>query len=211
MLDVHPAHHAASTWRDFFIHIATIVLGLLIAIGLEQTVEWTHHRHIVHEARENLRLEIEHNQQLMVEDRRYLDSNRNTMLDNIAILQQLKANPKQAHKPLHFPWGWSGPSTTAWNTARDTGALALMPYDVVNGYSGLYSQQQSVQSQADTYVLNQTHASIAIVGNEAATNLNPDQIDDLIKGCATSVKDIELLESFMKGLEENYTSALKDL
>ena len=36
MLDVHPAHHAASTWRDFFIHIATIVLGLLIAIGLER-------------------------------------------------------------------------------------------------------------------------------------------------------------------------------
>ena len=39
MLDVHPAHHAASTWRDFFIHIITIVIGLLIAIGLEQTVE----------------------------------------------------------------------------------------------------------------------------------------------------------------------------
>jgi hypothetical protein len=39
MLDVHPPHHAASTWRDFFIHIATIVIGLLIAIGLEQTVD----------------------------------------------------------------------------------------------------------------------------------------------------------------------------
>jgi hypothetical protein len=23
MLDVHPAHHAAGTWRDFFVHIAT--------------------------------------------------------------------------------------------------------------------------------------------------------------------------------------------
>ena len=33
MLDVHPPHHAATTWRDFFIHIATIVLGL------EQTIE----------------------------------------------------------------------------------------------------------------------------------------------------------------------------
>ena len=31
MLDVHPAHHAASSWKEFFIHIATIVLGLLIA------------------------------------------------------------------------------------------------------------------------------------------------------------------------------------
>jgi hypothetical protein len=46
MLDVHPAHHAATTWRDFFIHIATIVLGLLIAISLEQTVEYFHHRHL---------------------------------------------------------------------------------------------------------------------------------------------------------------------
>lgn len=31
MLDVHPAHHAANTWRAFFVHIATIVLGLLVA------------------------------------------------------------------------------------------------------------------------------------------------------------------------------------
>jgi hypothetical protein len=28
MLDVHPAHHVASTWRDFFVHIATIVTRL---------------------------------------------------------------------------------------------------------------------------------------------------------------------------------------
>jgi hypothetical protein len=54
MLDVHPANHAASTWRDFFIHIATIVLGLLIAISLEQTVEYFHHRHLGHVAAEQL-------------------------------------------------------------------------------------------------------------------------------------------------------------
>jgi hypothetical protein len=43
MLDVHPPHEAAHTWRDFFLHIATIVVGLLIAVGLEQTVEAIHH------------------------------------------------------------------------------------------------------------------------------------------------------------------------
>ncbi|MGH8335618.1 MAG: hypothetical protein ACRETL_02060 [Gammaproteobacteria bacterium] len=42
MLDVHPPHEAARTWTDFFIHIATIVVGLLIAIGLEQAVERIH-------------------------------------------------------------------------------------------------------------------------------------------------------------------------
>jgi hypothetical protein len=54
MLDVHPPEHAAHTWRDFFIHIATIVLGLLIAIGLEQSVEWLHERHVRHELLEGV-------------------------------------------------------------------------------------------------------------------------------------------------------------
>ena len=27
MLDVHPAHHAATSWRDFFVHIAQVLLG----------------------------------------------------------------------------------------------------------------------------------------------------------------------------------------
>jgi hypothetical protein len=54
MLDVHPPHHPAHSWRDFFIHIATIVVGLLIAVGLEQTVEALHHRHQRQEARNGI-------------------------------------------------------------------------------------------------------------------------------------------------------------
>jgi hypothetical protein len=57
MLDVHPPHTPTHTWRDFLIHIATIVIGLLIAIGLEQTVEAIHHHREVAETREALRLE----------------------------------------------------------------------------------------------------------------------------------------------------------
>src|SRR5258708_11794781 len=63
MLHIHPAHHAATTWRDFFIHIATIVLGLLIAIGLEQTVEYFHHRDQRHQLQEDLHNEAEQNLQ----------------------------------------------------------------------------------------------------------------------------------------------------
>ena len=59
MLDVHPPHHTPNTWRDFFIHIATITVGLLIALGLEQTVEFIHHRHEGAELRENLHRESE--------------------------------------------------------------------------------------------------------------------------------------------------------
>jgi hypothetical protein len=52
MIDIHPPHHAATTRRDFLIHLSTVVLGILIAIGLEQTVEYFHRRHQLHELRE---------------------------------------------------------------------------------------------------------------------------------------------------------------
>jgi hypothetical protein len=46
MLEVHAPHEAPRTWKGFFIHIATIVIGLFIAVGIEKTVEFLHHRHI---------------------------------------------------------------------------------------------------------------------------------------------------------------------
>ena len=57
MLDVQAPHETVHRWKDFFIHIATIVIGLLIAAGLEQTVEYFHHRHQVAEMRKALEVE----------------------------------------------------------------------------------------------------------------------------------------------------------
>ena len=61
MIDIHPPHHAATTRRDFFIHLATVVLGILIAIGLEQTVEYFHHRDQVAQLTEQMRTEAQNN------------------------------------------------------------------------------------------------------------------------------------------------------
>src|SRR5580704_18129276 len=92
MLDVHPPHHAASTWRDFFIHIATIVIGLLIAVALEQTVEAIHHRHQRHQLQEDLHNEAEQN--LQVIDRDLKMQNLEPWFDE-AALKAYAASPHQ--------------------------------------------------------------------------------------------------------------------
>ena len=51
MIDVHAPHESVHTWKDFFIHIATI------AVGLEQLVEYFHHRQQVTETRNGFRIE----------------------------------------------------------------------------------------------------------------------------------------------------------
>ena len=43
-MDIHKPH-AAKTWKEFFIELGTVVLGILIALSLEQAVEnWREHR-----------------------------------------------------------------------------------------------------------------------------------------------------------------------
>ena len=61
MLDVHAPHEATHNWKDFFIHIATIAVGLLIAVVLEQTVEAVHRHHEATALREDLHAETEPN------------------------------------------------------------------------------------------------------------------------------------------------------
>jgi hypothetical protein len=57
MIDIHPPQHAPMTKRDFFVHLFIVILGILIAIGLEQAVEFLHHCHLASEARSHLRTE----------------------------------------------------------------------------------------------------------------------------------------------------------
>jgi hypothetical protein len=58
-LEVHPPEHGIHSWRDFFVHMGTICLGLLIAIGMEQSVEWMHRRHERAELREAIQRDLE--------------------------------------------------------------------------------------------------------------------------------------------------------
>jgi hypothetical protein len=49
-MDIHKPK-AAHNWHEFLIEIGTIVCGILIALSLEQAIEWFHWRHEVSEAK----------------------------------------------------------------------------------------------------------------------------------------------------------------
>ena len=146
MLDVHPAHHAASSWKEFFTHIATIVLGLLIAVGLEQTVEYFHHRYEVAETRKALEIErrinINHFAMQTEEFHRFVPK----LETDLAIFRFLKAHPHAPAEqwPGRFSGTHLGPSLTyadaRWNTAKQDNVLVLMPGPEVQEYSILYGK-----------------------------------------------------------------------
>ncbi len=95
MIDIHPPHHAATARRDFFIHLTTVVLGILIAIGLEQTVEYFHHRHLAAEARVALLAERDTNENSNNFNIFATKRHQRDLQHDLAVLHALRA-----HQPL---------------------------------------------------------------------------------------------------------------
>jgi hypothetical protein len=184
MLDVHPPHHAAHTWRDFFIHIATIVIGLLIAIGLEQTVEYFHHRSEAKEAREALRLERETNHARYRIDTASFRRFKAIVRNNLSVLAYLKQHPgaPEAALPGVLVCGipWIPPEESAWKAAQQTNATSYMPADEVQRYTSSYYFLDEAFSQQIAASNSLRDACRSVLVDPDPAHLSPSQIDEAI-------------------------------
>jgi hypothetical protein len=149
MLDVHPAHHAATTWKDFFIHVATICLGLLIAVGLEQGIEALHRRHQLHELERNLEEETLRNSHWGEFNLASINRDMLWLLELRSRVDALRdgADRKSFIYPQR-PDGYPGdpahtdrklPAVAVWNTARQNALVNLLPREEGQLYTTFYS------------------------------------------------------------------------
>jgi len=140
MLDVHMPH-PTHTWKDFFIHIATISVGLLIAISLEQAVEYLHHRHQAEHTREMLAAEMADNDRMQQRARFFLAMHEDYLFNDLVVLGRLRRHALQPtdrivlfHPPTDF-------ADSAWQTAQQSGAIALLSYAETQRYAYIYGLQ----------------------------------------------------------------------
>ena len=152
MLDVHPPHHTPNTWRDFFIHIATITVGLLIALGLEQTVEYFHHRHEAAELRENLHRESEQ----ITKDSRDTDTGQtyqmNWLADRIKQVQDTVWNrkPLAPAAPYALP-DYFYPNDPIWRSAKTSGKVVRLNQDEIDAFSEIEFLIGKIDAAADNW------------------------------------------------------------
>jgi hypothetical protein len=145
VLDVHAPHEAVHGWRDFFIHLTTITVGLLIALGLEGCVEWQHHRNLVREAEASLHDEIEHNARRVAETQSDLRKQEGILKQDVAVLKGIILTRKMPEKgSLEINFHIRGFNNVSWKTAQSTGALAFMPYSTAQEYSDIYTTQDEI-------------------------------------------------------------------
>jgi hypothetical protein len=144
MLDVHPAPHAASTWREFFIHIGTIVLGLLIAVSLEQTVEYVHRRHEAREARETIQKEMAKDLPILQSNLQQLKTEQQQFAMDLDLLNSGASDAEVLHN-LEFGTILARPDDAAWNAAKINGSLALIPPGDIANASYFYESRTDIR------------------------------------------------------------------
>jgi hypothetical protein len=152
MLDVHSPHKAIGNASEFFLHLFTITVGLLIAVGIEAAVEHHQHRQLAREARETMTEEIRKNAGTITGALGDIASEQQKMKLNLAVVRKVQLNPNDPsaeNVKLDISYNSTGLEDTGWRTAQATGALAFMPYTESSKYSGIYGAEEMFLKEQD--------------------------------------------------------------
>jgi hypothetical protein len=208
-MDVHAPHQPVHTWRDFFTHLAIVTIGLFIALSLEALVEYVHHRHLVAEARENIREEIEGNHKAAVDDLKLLQKAIDNTQANIETIRRLQANPKDFHGKLFGDMDFNAPDDAAFRTARDTGALSYMPYAEVQRYSDLYFLQDLVKAKSVTVGDNVFGSLTATQMYADMDTMPPEEVTNMLRSNASVLLQLKVLSQIVQEFDTECLATLK--
>jgi hypothetical protein len=141
MLDVHAPHEPVHTGKNFLIHIAAIVVGLLIAVTLEQTVEYFHHRHQREQLEAALRRDGEANRGYIRNDIVVTQGILDWALQQVEVLE--RAGPTGLIILRRMPRGFVGsPDAGVWPSAKASGITQLLPPSAQNWVEYLAEEYQ---------------------------------------------------------------------
>jgi hypothetical protein len=136
MLEVHAPHEPLHTWKGFFIHIATIVVGLFVAVALEQSVEAIERHHEL----AALRTDLGQESRQIIADARQSEAAHGYeirwLTTRIAQAQHAirERQPIGPREPNDMP-NYASPDIPIWRSAKAGGRVTLLTKGEVNAYA----------------------------------------------------------------------------
>jgi hypothetical protein len=193
MLEVHPPHHTVHTWKDFLIHIVAIVIGLLIAVALEQSVEYIHHRRELTQARHELAEEKTKNIAIYHRNRENFATGRKKIELYLAQLRTSMKNPKVPLPVFQMPVGYRYQIYTAWTTAQRSGALTLMPTAEQDDNDRMYVSMHTLDEREDVVYSQIEHVRAVFLADPDPVDVTRDQMVAMYRDLSEALADVDNL------------------
>lgn len=139
-MEIHKPH-AAKTWKEFFIELATITAGILIALSLEQLVEYVHWQHEVTAGRQALLAEMAANNDNLLAFRVAIAPCVDKQIGEVdAVLTALEGGQKTAGVTNFRPPVGALIRDSAWESERASQVLTHFPREELALMSRYYGQ-----------------------------------------------------------------------
>ena len=153
-------------WRDFFVQLVIVTVGVLIALLLQGLVDWQRGQALVREARANLRLELQDNLRDVDGEIAGLKRRQANLDTALQLTNDLFARGTSDINRIDVGSSLANLSSASWRSAERTGALALMEYRHVQALSRVYDAQ-------DLYVAQQRRSLERVAGAMATVAKGP--------------------------------------
>jgi hypothetical protein len=208
MLDIHPIHGPVMGWREFLTHILIIAIGLCLALALQETVEYLHHRYQLAETQRALRLEREENRKVFAAQTVAWRWGVAELQNNLTVLQYLQQHPgtPQEKLPGVLMWRFTDLefSTAVWDAARQTGVTSLMSREEIETNNSLYTFLQNEWEM----VLQSAHAMLDAerynLLDSNPSHMTPDQVAEEIQLTQVALSKTLLYGTVMLNLAESH-------
>jgi hypothetical protein len=208
LLDVHPIHAPVRAWRDFFVHIATIVVGLCIAVGIQQTVEFVHNHYQLVELRRALRLERQHNYETHAANSVAWRWGTAELENNLLVFQYLQQHPGTPQEKLPGVLLWSTSNyefdSAAWDAAHQSGLVTLLPREEIAANSALYSIFRKINDVQFESARTLEEAERYDLSDADPSHLSPAQIDTEIQLTEAALTTAFLRGALLRNLQEAF-------
>jgi hypothetical protein len=206
LLDVHAPHEAPHGARDFFLHLFTITIGLLIALSLEGLVEWQQHRHLAHAAEASMTAEIKSNAAGMDDVLTDLHKEQAALAHDKIVLNaviQTGTLPKDSSMEITFHIRTF--DDLSWRTAVSTNALAYMPYDEAGKFADIYQEQDELAASEQQAARDAAVSLGALVGTDSSWQPGKEEAAAIKEKIGTLQGQLLIVDSFMRSLNTHYT------
>jgi hypothetical protein len=212
VIEVHPPHERVQGWRDFFVHLITITVGLLIALSLEGLVEMVHHHNLVNQAKADLKTEITQNHDRVVLNLPELRADEKRVEGDIRTLMDLRAGKKLSDFQLNYSFEWKSLGNSAWKTAESSGALSFLDFEKERDLAHVYYVQEDIVAPNLTQVLREHSLAWApILSLEHPEKSTKEEIQLSLQRSADLLADLKSLEGLLKNLDQAYVDEMGKL
>ena len=209
MIDVHPPHKRIHGVGEFFLHLFTITVGLLIALALENAAGAIHHRHQRQEAETTIREEMTENRAELVK----ADAAIKSELDNlIAVLGYLDARSQgrdASTAGISLGFSLIHLQNAGWRTAAATGAVQYMDYKAVQGFAEAYDLQEVYNGLQNQTLNNYLNLNSHVAAKKDPKSLTPQEAEATMPDVRVTMAHLGAMRDLSHGLLQSYDEALK--